>query len=739
MHPLRQAFVPLALLLLAVVPGLAGAAAGATPYRWQNVAIGGGGFVTGLSFHPAERGLAYARTDVGGAYRWDAPARRWIPLTDWIGHDDANLTGIESLALDPSDPQRVYLAAGTYTHERAGNGAILRSSDRGATFQRSDLPFKLGGNELARGNGERLAVDPNDGRVLFLGSRAHGLWRSGDHGARWTRVDAFPALATAESATASNWRKQSIGIVFVTFDPASGTPGAPTPVVYAGVSSREGGLFRSSDAGRTWQAVPGQPTGLRPNHMVRDARGDFLLSYGDEPGPDRMNDGAVWRYAPASGTWTEITPAPQSTDLEGDGFGWGAVAVDASNPDVIVATTFARWAPRDEVYRSTDGGRSWTPVFASSEFDHSASPWTAQAKPHWMADIEIDPHNPGRVLFVTGYGVWASRDMTALDRGGTVHWIFDDAGLDETVPLDLLSPPQGAPLVSGLGDIDGFRHDDLQRTTTQFARPPRYSNTESLDYAGRNPLLLVRAGHLHDPDPAVVRAAWSEDGGSSWTAFVREPPATEGEGRASIAVSADGSRVIWQARGAPHWITDNRGGRWQKVRGLPTGAVVAADRVEPSLWYGFEPATGRLFVSGDGGVQFNAIDTGVGEVGDWFRGELLPAPHRSGLAYFAASWKGLMRWGDGRLVRLPGVENAVAAGLGAARPGSDTPTLFVFGQVAGEFGLYRSENEGRDWTRIDDARHRFGSVRMLTGDARVFGRVYLATGGRGIIYGEPRP
>ena len=378
-------------------------------------------------------------------------------------------------------------------------------------------------------------------------------------------------------------------------------------------------------------------------------------------------------------------------------------------------------------------------MFERSRFDHTASPWTAQAKPHWMADVEIDPHDPDRVLFVTGYGLWASRDMTAFDRGATVNWIFDDAGLDETVPLDLVSPPQGAPLVSGLGDIDGFRHDDLQRTTTQFARPPRYSNTESLDYAGQQPLLLVRAGHLHHPDPAIVRAAYSRDGGSTWTAFTREPPASEGEGRLSIAVSADGSRVIWQARGGPHWITDDFGGRWQKVRGLPATAVVAADRFQAALWYGFDPIAGKLFVSGDGGVAFEETQGGVEAVGDWFRGELLPSPEKTGVVYFAASWRGLMRWGEGELERLPGVENAFAAGLGAPRPGSTTPALFVHGQVDGAVGLYRSDDGGHHWVRLDDARHRFGNLRMLTGDARVHGRVYLATGGRGIIYGEPNP
>ena len=184
----------LAALLAVASIGTVHAADATGPYEWKNVAIGGGGFVTGVLFHPGEKGLAYARTDVGGAYRWDDQARRWIPLTDWLGAEDDNLMGIESIAIDPSDPERVYLAAGTYLNPKLGNGAILRSSDRGRTFQRTNLPFKLGGNEMGRGNGERLAVDPNDGRVLFFGSRGAGLWRSEDGGARWTQVKSFPAV-----------------------------------------------------------------------------------------------------------------------------------------------------------------------------------------------------------------------------------------------------------------------------------------------------------------------------------------------------------------------------------------------------------------------------------------------------------------------------------------------------------------------------------------------------------------
>src|SRR5688500_2828606 len=85
-------------------------------YTWKNVQIVGGGFVPGIVYNQGQSGLVYARTDIGGAYRLDAATNRWIPLTDWIGWDDWGLTGIVSLATDAMDPNRLYLAAGTYTN-----------------------------------------------------------------------------------------------------------------------------------------------------------------------------------------------------------------------------------------------------------------------------------------------------------------------------------------------------------------------------------------------------------------------------------------------------------------------------------------------------------------------------------------------------------------------------------------------------------------------------------------------
>lgn len=59
----------------------------ATPYLWKNVVVVGGGFVSCIITHPTTKGLMYARTDVGGAYRWNDQAKRWIPITDQFGQE----------------------------------------------------------------------------------------------------------------------------------------------------------------------------------------------------------------------------------------------------------------------------------------------------------------------------------------------------------------------------------------------------------------------------------------------------------------------------------------------------------------------------------------------------------------------------------------------------------------------------------------------------------------------------
>src|SRR5690606_16375188 len=140
-------------------------------YTWRNAVINGGGFVPGIVFNETEADLIYARTDIGGLYRWQEDTQTWKPLLDWVGWDHWGYTGVVSVATDPVEPGRVYAAVGTYPNDRdPNNGAVLYSDDYGETWGTAELPFKQGGNMPGRGMGERLVVDPADNGVLYLGT-----------------------------------------------------------------------------------------------------------------------------------------------------------------------------------------------------------------------------------------------------------------------------------------------------------------------------------------------------------------------------------------------------------------------------------------------------------------------------------------------------------------------------------------------------------------------------------------
>jgi len=242
-------------------------AAASPAYTWRNVQVGGGGFVPGIVFSPAAKDLIYARTDIGGAYRWNQSSQSWTPLLDWVGADNWGWNGVVSIAPDPVDANKVYAAVGMYTNDwDPNNGAILRSGDRGATWQASKLPFKLGGNMPGRGMGERLAVDPNRTSTLYLAAPSgKGLWRSTDSGATWAQVTAFPNAGTYVQDPSNAYTADNQGDVWVTFDPSSGSAGAGSKTIYVGVADKNHPLYRSTDGGSTWAEVPGSPTGYLPH------------------------------------------------------------------------------------------------------------------------------------------------------------------------------------------------------------------------------------------------------------------------------------------------------------------------------------------------------------------------------------------------------------------------------------------------------------------------------------------
>ncbi|WP_314242048.1 RICIN domain-containing protein [Streptomyces kutzneri] len=680
-------------------------APGSGPYTWRNAQVVGGGYVTGLVFNPRENGLLYARTDMGGAYRWDTGAEQWIPLTDWLGEKDWNLLGIDALATDPVDPGRLYLAAGTYTNNWAGNGAILRSTDRGRTFQRTDLPFKLGANEPGRGAGERLAISPADNGTLLLGTRKNGLWRSTDHGATWSQVSSFPVKDGASSGA---------GISFVTYGPAG------SKTIYVGVADKSTSLYRSTDGGSTWQAVSGQPTGQLPQHGVLSGDGSLYLTYTNALGPNDVTAGSVWKHTPAGGAWKNISPSQGN-------YGFSGLSVDPQKPSTVMVTTLGRWWPEDEIYRTTDGGTTWKALAGKSVRDASAAPYVGTGTGHWMTALAIDPFNSGHVLYGTGSGILRSKDANASDSGGTSHWSVGARGLEETALLDAIAPPGGAQVITAVGDLGGFRHNSLIEVPAGRLLNPMMTNSTDIDFAQSNPAVMVRVGRGGAQD-----GAYSTDGGSNWNGFKSEP--VSGAESGHVALSADGSAIVWTQAGQVPYRSTDKGTTWSKVSGLGTDAVVVADRSSASTFYSL--AGGTLYASTDGGATFTARATNLPS------GRLTAVPGIAGDLWIAGGAKGLLHSTDGgrTFTTLTPVQSASALGYGKAAPGASYQALYLIGTVKDVTGVFRSTDKGATWLRINDDAHQWGSiggVGVISGDPDAFGRVYVGTNGRGLQYGDP--
>ncbi|NUT92017.1 MAG: xyloglucanase [Saccharothrix sp.] len=730
------------LVLVSTQTGPAAAAA-EQKYDWKNVEIAGGGFVPGIVFSPAEKDLIYARTDIGGAYRWDKTTGRWIPLLDWVGFDRWGWNGVASIAPDPKDAAKVYAAVGMYTNSwDPGNGAILRSSDRGATWQASVLPFKLGGNMPGRGMGERLAVDPNDGRVLYFGAPSgKGLWRSTDGGATWGQVTAFPNPGNyvADPNDTNGYSSDNQGVVWVTFDPKSSAGGA-SRTIYVGVADKQNTVYRSVDGGATWARVPGQPTGFLAHKGVL-AGNTLYIATSDTGGPYDGAKGDVWKFDTVGGTWTRISPVP-STSADNT-FGYSGLTVDRQNPNVLMVSTQISWWPDVALYRSVDGGATWTRAWDFTSYpnrsfrykmDISAAPWLSWgANPQppevtpklgWMVEsMEIDPFDSNRMLYGTGATIYGTTDLTKWDSGGQITIKPVVGGLEETAVLDLVSPPVGAPLVSALGDIGGFRHADLTKVPPMMFLQPNFTSTTSLDFAESNPAVMVRSGNVDN----AANVAFSTDGGANWFAG-SEPGGVNAGG--TVAAAADGSRFVWSPGGAAVHHSVGFGNSWTPATGVPTGAVVESDRVNPRRFYAL--ASGRVYSSVDGGASFTAGASVAAT-------KLHAVPGKEGELWLAGEG-GLFRSVDGgaSVVKATGVTSAVNIGFGKAAEGRTYPALYAVADLGSGTGVYRSDDVGANWIRINDDRHQYGNMgEAITGDPRVYGRVYLGTNGRGILYADP--
>ncbi len=451
------------------------AAETSSDFSWGNVAMGGGGFVSAVIASPVDENLFYARTDVGGAYRWDESSKKWISMMDWVDVSERGLLGIEAIAVDPQKTGTVYMVAGT-SYWNSGRSAFLRSTDMGkswTTIYTWDETGEKGGvvkwfgahgNGMGRGNGEALAVDPNNSDIMFYGSKNKGLWKSTDNGSSWSHVDAWTSAAGSDTT----WNGS--GFSFVQFAPGS------SDVLYAGFL-REGSkgstfenVFTSTDGGASWKALPipdalrstagGGLVRLMPQRAVVSGDNSFLMvTFADGAGPhtmawdegwgmiyDGFGRGAVLKYDVKTATWSDVSPDNllyydgdkyDETDYASGNYEYcgpyGGISINPNNSSEIVVTTEGYTGPQywkladgtydqngqwgTQIYRSTDGGENWVQSFAYNvttvTMDENGIGWMNNSSIHWSGSVAIDPFNPKRVFVSSGNGVFRTDDISA--------------------------------------------------------------------------------------------------------------------------------------------------------------------------------------------------------------------------------------------------------------------------------------------------------------------------------------
>ena len=237
-------------------------------YVWKPVRIGVGGYVVGMTLHPLDAEVRYARTDVGNAYRWDSSDQTWVAMRvanhDGSGiHDTAetfapSAFGVDSIAVDPVDLNVVYMVFPTQ-HScdvlcPSNYAQIYKSTDGGRNFEPGGLATAgiIGQpNGEHRQYGERQAIDPINSRVLYYGSDKQGLLRSLDSGVSWTRYQPGTGLPA------------DIEIINIQFaqdsNPVRMGAIQVTRTIYA-ISMRNAGdaggdVYRSEDGGTSWTDI----------------------------------------------------------------------------------------------------------------------------------------------------------------------------------------------------------------------------------------------------------------------------------------------------------------------------------------------------------------------------------------------------------------------------------------------------------------------------------------------------
>ncbi len=695
-------------------------------YSWQTLSSGAGGFVTGMDVDPAGETLV-ARTDVGGAYRWDRDAETWTQLLDIDGVDDPQRRDyfVESAVVAPSDPSRLYLAVGD--SDSTPNGRLLRSDDGGDTWTAGAGELVISGNGSYRNGAERLAVDPDDPDELWFASRTQGLLVSRDGGATLAPVDGIPVTSGPDG--------QFVGTSFV----AAADDGV---TLWAGVANV--GIFGSTDDGATW-ALISETVGI-PADADIDAQGRLWVVE-DEP--------AAIKIIEPSGSVDELDELSGSLRV---------IGLDPADPDT--AFVGGPGIANGSLWRTTDGGSNWSSLELTTSCE--SVPWLDAYPNEYFpsGSLLFDPVD-GALWVPEGFGIWRDGDPAdGIDLECRV------AGVEELVSNDVVVPRGGRP-VTASWDRALFYHGGITPDEAIQGPTTRFNSAWSLDVSPSDPSMVyaVVADHRFccEGDGNAYASGWSDDGGRTWTRFGSYDDGHPADLRfGNIAVSAtDPDNLVWLPtfNKAPH-VTFDRGETWTEIilPGTETlldedgnyaggshftyflnRSVLVADRVEPATFYLYHSDLG-MFRSTDGGTTWEAQASEglpVGWTVGYFHAKVLASPTTAGHLLFAPGFlaeevTGLYESFDAGATwtRREGMADVGAFDWGAPASDTDAATLYVAGTLGGERGLWRAVDGSATWDLISAAPNgNYQGIKAIGADPEEYGTVYIGFEGTSFVVG----